>query len=434
MRLLKMTCIWLVVGTVMHIPLNKAIEGEVFIDTPCESASSEDSSSSRISSASYLRDRFIQVASGIGKKKRSSLSDQELETAFFKKKAHIRGVAANGTVESVIDLVKNDLFKSGSRFYPSAEAIKKIVNKYWGELGNVSVVQFGGGAFTGILFAVKAEAQPGKNVFFVKVSSGDAQNAAEHLKQLQESRVGRIILDALRSRKSYYQDLPIMTSVEALFRYKAPDLKEYTIEVTHAARGNELYTTLKSTNAEHYDIGFSVGKALGNFHIACMQTAPKGDPALWKTVTHNDLHPKNIFVHALEKSHRVYFIDNETMASSLSTPNSILRDVMYLIAVPAVYWNASIIPYWSNYKQFFDGLLQGYVAAYPEEERVSLAQYLGKSLEMRVNMLDKASITWDEDKAEEDFFFYISRDIATKVRSAQCNDLKQLATKLKDAQ
>ena len=318
-------------------------------------------------------------------------------------------------------------FQGTTSYYPTETAIKNIVEKYWPELGSVNVNEVSGGASTGIIYAVARKLIPQKNVFFVKVSNKDAYSTAQNLKKVQESIVGRIMYKV----KKQYANLPIVTNVERLFRYETPGGKSGTLEVTHAALGNPVNKILRDQVADMTDffaIGLAVGKALGSFHLACMDLGwDPTKPASWRTIVHGDFHPANIFIKKFESQllpevfskkrkkttdgvespeliktevltghhrkvqafYRVYFIDNETMAESLDKKEPILRDVMYLIAYPTIAWGMPGTNSWPSYCLFFEGFLRGYVSVYPQDVQPALENYLQTELNNRIDIINK---------------------------------------------
>lgn len=327
------------------------------------------------------------------------------------------------------------------RYYPTETAIKFLVEKEWPNVSPVMVKKFKGGSYTGALFAVSTEPQPGKpgaNIFFVKVSNINAQQAAQNLTAIQESSVGRLMNAALR-HPTMYSKLPILTTVEQLFKYQGFDSKQYTIEVTHAARGQCVYDILMKkvpTPAPFEEIGFTVGKAMGSFHCRCIRSGDPQDPATWRTITHNDAHPSNMFYYKTPHFSRIYFIDNETMAKSLPDPKSILADVVFLIFLPTIYWNKTISPNWDNFKPFFRGFLNGYSAAYPQEVQQALQVFLKNEFLQRIAVLknskliaarDTLKVQEFERKAKQLFYFYVPVAEAQAIQNTQLNDLETIA-------
>jgi len=306
------------------------------------------------------------------------------QKAFLQRKAQVQVIPLTLSATALAKKVENKI----DRYYPTKATIEKIIEKHWPDFGEVVVEKAAGSLATGAIFSVARKKHPQKDqkkVFFVKVSNIRSRQAAENLKKIQESVVGRLMIQALRTNK-WYADLPILTSVERLFSYQGPDRNNYTIEMMHAARGKQVYSILIGPENTAYakKIGDAVGKSLGAFHQACRTQGDPADPSDWLTVVHGDLHQQNMFVHVfpadpakkMQEFTRVYFIDNETMAKSLTVPREIIRDVMYTIFMSLVNWREDINRHWNNFKAFHKGFLQGYIQSHPDNVQPDLANYL----------------------------------------------------------
>jgi len=338
-----------------------------------------------------------------GEKETPLLKRYRQEQAFLRRKVEV-GVTDLGLLDQLNDLTVTRQQATVSTYYPKESTIKNIMEKHWSDLAPFDVKKIEeGGTFTGTLFAVARSKNPTRNVFFVKVSNVGSLRAAENLKEVQESVVGRLKSLALKTGKKY-SDLPTIVNVERLFKYRVRDkemidksgkisILDYTIEVTHAALGDSVHDILMErvlTNFSPERIGHEVGKALGTFHFVTKKEMKGDNPEKWKTITHHDLHPQNVFIRTQDFV-RVYFIDNETMAQSIrSGGDSIEYDLERVIFHPTLYWQETVQSRWKNYRQFFNGFLHGYVGAYPSSVQNSLALFLKEEfIKKRIEILKK---------------------------------------------
>lgn len=187
------------------------------------------------------------------------------------------------------------------------------------------------------------------------------------------------------------------------------------------------------------EIGKNVGKAMGSFHSECMKSGDVMQPATWRTAVHGDLHPQNLFFHKTKDFVRTYFIDNESMAKSLTDPASILKDVTYMVFVPTIHWGSFIAPKWYNFRSFFKGLLMGYISAYHQKEQANLTAYLKEEFLNRLNELitirDAAKLNkrvYNGIKLEQLFFFYVPLKNITSLKQNMLDDLMVIVNSLTD--
>lgn len=279
--------------------------------------------------------------------------------------------------------------------YPTSQALKLLVERFWPQLGDVTIEQECGGSYTGIIFSASHVVDGSlKKVFFLKISRKNAYSVWQNLQKVQESKIGQLY--GCQSSSS-----PIITSVEKFFIYKDMDGTSYTIEVTHAAKGKSVGELLLDNvpSAEKNHCALAVGAALGFFHQKFMIYGNGVLPETWRTFTHGDFHPGNIFFHKTNDFSRVFFIDNETMAKSLDNPQAIDDDVIYffffLTDKDAFLIEQSDLV-WQDYAAFLHHFIKGYCTSFMRTRRESIICYLQDSINKRI----KESLTFITDTGE----------------------------------
>ncbi len=316
-----------------------------------------------------------------------------------------------GRISNVVEGIRTHVMLD-HRGVPVELYIKKLVNDYWPQFGNVTVDRISSDDRPSVVFKVSG-AHDRRPIFFIKVSEhvepeidSDGKEIIEkqeweNLVAIQQSRIGR--LGHLFQRLSNLRDYaPIITNVEKLFTYIDQDNRPRVIAVIHAAKGESVYDVLVGKeNISLEELGHwgtSIGRALYLFHSACKRGH--------KTEAHGDFHPKNILVKCYEDDddngylfYRVYFIDNETMRLTHDKGRYAIADhytdwdINALIFIPVFYWkwlDPGIMPeaYWKRSMSFFKSYLAGY-AEFSPKNKPQLIVYLNSITQVWLNIADK---------------------------------------------
>jgi hypothetical protein len=238
-----------------------------------------------------------------------------------------------------------------------------------------------------------------KLVFIIK----ELTKGTEEIENLKK--VEKILPPKIKNNK-----MPQFAFTEDFFYYiSRTDYRIHYFSVIHAATGKALADILESGNFNDVKTAFQkLGATLANFHLLHMDKTslihdaskvPSYYLNYYKTWTHNDLHPKNVFYN--KNFDRITFIDNETYAYSINDKKNITYDIQGIIFTPVYYWKSydncflaqgmfrflnddNIIEKVDTcekqliaYKAFF----KSYINEYPEEERDLLKEYLALYLE-----------------------------------------------------
>lgn len=144
---------------------------------------------------------------------------------------------------------------------------------------------------------------------------------------------------------------PVLKFNEKFYKYKDRNSHTQYFSLSHAAKGETLWHYIWSyihepEAAERGKILISAlkaygafGRTLANFHLKfmtnphCPFSAAKTGRNIkdCDTIAHQDLNPKNVFYH----HPYIIFIDNATMAASLTHPSSTIQDVFFPLTMTA---------------------------------------------------------------------------------------------------
>lgn len=213
---------------------------------------------------------------------------------------------------------------------------------------------------------------------------------------------------------------PTLSFSESYHTYRDVRGKDWYLAILHAAKGEALWTiyldylssldkedeaTSKLLNASH--IYQTFGRLLADFHLKFMKdpkcpfTPPYVGQELQKckTIIQGDLNPKNVFSH----DEHITFIDNASMAESLTVPQLVTADVAYPYVMLAL-WDRSLhlSPHQKAYKTryfntIFSAFLDGYLEVYKKHNQNMIspfAQYLfAQTHNILINLMRDSDLT-----------------------------------------
>lgn len=281
-------------------------------------------------------------------------------------------VGAGVPIESIV-------IQTDAQGFPTLNAIKQLMEKDFfsaKKQGAVVVAQAARGSYSDAIYSIGLM-KDGKSrtVFFLKISKSIRGRTADRLSQIQIGKIGRLGLEKHynASNPLVRKYLPIIVWLEKIYKYKGANGSEYFMELSHAARGEQVSNIINAKSSEQIsNCGYCVGRSLGLFQQVFIKYVDKKNPTTWLTVAHKDFHSGNIFFD--EKTEKVYFIDNETMKENCS----IFDDTIYLIE--KLMNNLRFDDDAVRILNFIFSFLNGYLGVYPKSQRCEIALMLEKSL------------------------------------------------------
>jgi tRNA A-37 threonylcarbamoyl transferase component Bud32 len=157
------------------------------------------------------------------------------------------------------------------------------------------------------------------------------------------------------------------------------------LPIAQGISAKKLTENLTPSSTKLDDIMTKIGRALGEFHYNLASEEQKNNLSStslfnnFKTITHGDFHLGNVLI----DMDTISFIDNASIAESLRDPQSPFIDIIRLYSIFLYLNNPNkSTQIFSTIKHSFLSFIQGYIEAYPTNER----ELIRKSI---LNMLEK---------------------------------------------
>jgi len=317
---------------------------------------------------------------------KKQLTPEQIKAAEIISKLIHRKKAGRDKRESIIE-TKYVVLKLDNDGYPTNDAIKGLLikNFFPNDPGSLVVETIRGGSFSAKMYQASITKPVKKPIFFLKISRpttpDQREDSAARLKKLQESNIGRLGIET-RYADSHLliprKDLPNIVWLEKIYYYLDKNNKSHTIELSHSAKGQQVYSILEDfSNAPlQKKCLHAIGTAIGSFQQAFMDYhghSHSSDANKWTTVGHKDLHVGNIFFDP--KTSKVSFIDVETMRDGCS----LWDDIDYLLFIKNIahgFIEYEHFSWWSLWAQYCLEFFKGYIESFPNHQKAAVAQYL----------------------------------------------------------
>lgn len=259
-----------------------------------------------------------------------------------------------------------------------------------------------GGFFSRQIYDVKVSPShaitPNNTRFIIKligwgnIKDGDKIKSRDQptpIKEIQDLNLVRQELEStfkkLESENPFFPKIALHSTT--FYYFDTTGRKNYltVLPVAQGISAKKLTENLTLSSTKLDDIMTKIGRALGEFHYNLASEEQKHNLSStslfnnFKTITHGDFHLGNVLIDV----DTISFIDNASIAESLRDPQSPFIDIIRLYSI-FLYLNNpdKSTQIFTTVKHSFLAFIQGYIEAYPINER----ELIRKSI---LNILEK---------------------------------------------
>jgi len=268
-----------------------------------------------------------------------------------------------------------------------------VIKKYMYSIGevpdNLDIIKLQGGASNNFIFLIK---QNNVDKYILKglIYTREALN----LSDLQDNPIFNQLPNSYNAAKI------VRSKLISQYQITGTNESKY-FTILEAASGRELYKIMldnlfgpqnKESKMQHLNtVFYTVGMQISQFHKDVVKPNNFITPKNLITLTHNDLHPENIFYDEL--NNKTTLIDNESMAN-----RQVVNEVEGLYEIPLILWGHG------NHKNLltsadakdlaliYSNLIKGLAAPYgnPREAQTIFAEKIIRMNQASINYLMKS--------------------------------------------
>ncbi len=227
-----------------------------------------------------------------------------------------------------------------------------------------------------------------KQIGWGNIEEGDKvkkRTQATPTKEIQDLNLVKQVLEPQFLELSQNPFFPKMALHNTTFFYFDDRGRKNYISVLPVVQGASARSTIEnnSNTTQINETMERIGRSLGEFHykLASQEQRDRLSSTLdfnnFRTIIHDDFHLDNIFL----SDQNVSFIDNASIANSLRTPQSPLRDIVRLYTINLYLYNMESNPLnFNKIKDSFNAFIEGYIQAYPHAEQYVIRQTIAETL------------------------------------------------------